>query len=287
MSGEVKRVWLDQVQGTAHGQPNTIEGNVCPVEYSRFKYGDGDVASRYGVELADKIAKQSIVQDGNYAVTSSAYKVAPPASNSMLGTFVQRLQETVPQANFEPFKIDRKNLAQGDYALMSVEERENIMERNGLQMPYDFDMSVDGIIALDDILVTGSHERLLHRLFIRSGLSEIPLTYAYILTVEENSTDPRVESAINHCAIRSLSSVAQLSRDTSNFVPNARICKMLVSSSESDIQAFCESIDEEALETIREYIEGDELETMDAYRAGVAAFRSAYEQRDISNAIAA
>ncbi len=278
MSKEAKRIWLDQVDSSSISDPVTVNGTICPIGYSKFKYGDGEVASTYGDLLAEKILEEGIVENGTYAVTSSGYKVAPPASHSMLGSFVHRLREE-SEATIVPFKINRGVLTQGDYASMSAEDREKIMEKNGLSLPPDFDYDIDGIMALDDILVTGSHERMLHKLFVRSGLSEKPISYAYILKVEKDCTDPRIEAEINHCAVRSLSHVAQLSRETSLFVPNARICKMIVSSDQATIEEFCNGIDPAALEIISQYIEGDELHEMDTYRSGVEAFRNAYASR--------
>lgn len=279
MSKETQRVWLDQLNSSCIDTPTTTEGIICPVEYSRFKYGDGEAANTYGTMLAEKTLEEEIVGNGRYAVTSSGYKVTPPASHSMLASFVDKLRQASPKTVLTPFKINRGVLTQGDYASMGAAEREEIMEKNGLSMPEDFDNSVDGVIALDDILVTGSHERMLHKLFIRSGLSETPISYAYILKVEDDNTDPRVEAEINHCAIRSLSHVAQLSRETSLFVPNARICKMVVSSDQASIEEFCSSVDDSVLETILRYIEGDELHEMDTYRSGVEVFRDAYASR--------
>lgn len=279
MSKEAQRIWLDQVDNSSIVEPNTTEDIICPVRYSRFKYGDGEVAGIYGTMLAEKALEDGIIGKGTYAVTSSGYKIAPPASHSMLAPFVDRVRQASPETIIKPFKINRGVLTQGDYASMDITERQKIMEKNGLSMPEGFDSSVDGVIALDDILVTGSHERMLHKLFIRSGLSETPISYAYILKVEDGCADPRVEAEINHCAIRSLSHVAQLSRETSLFVPNARICKMVVSSDQATIEEFCNNVNDAALETILRYIEGDELHEMDTYRSGVEAFRNAYANR--------
>lgn len=279
MSGRVERTWLDKVDQTSIAIPHTLQQAVIPIEYSRFKYGDGEIAHQYGSLLAEKMVEEGLIGEGKHAVTSSAYKVAPPASHSMLGSFVSRARELAPQAIITPFKIDRHNLTEGDYASMGIEEREQVMEKNGLSMPVDFDTDLDSVVALDDILVTGSHEKIIHQLFMRSGLSETQISYAYILKVAEGSKDPRIEAAINHCAIRSLANVAKLNRETASFVPNARICKMIVSSSPDEIIRFCDAMSDATLETISQYIEGDNLDDMEAYHEGVDIFRQAYMSR--------
>lgn len=268
------RFSLDIVSGlNEQGKVYTKDGTVCVDNYSRFKHGDGDVSETFGLQLAEAFSDQYDSLDGGHIlVTSSAYKAAPPASESLLEPFTTRLQERFPAARVEPFKIDRTVLTQGDYATMSIEQREDIMKRNGLKLPKNVDIHADAIIALDDILVTGSHEVAVQNLFDRSGVTS-DIYYAYLLKVGEGVNDPRIEAAVNYCAVRSLSDVVKVANNSTTFIPNARVCKMIVSSGPEDIAHFSESVeDADVLETIHEYIQGDELDKMQGYTDGARLF---------------
>ena len=271
------RAFVDTVSADTNGIPYTT-GEISLEEYSRFKYGDGDVATKFGHLVAQRALEVIPVDIDNpmpILVTSSAYKVAPPASQSLLEPFVTAVRDELPQAHIEPFKIYRSVLTEGDYASMTLEQREMVMERNGLVLPDGLPETARAVIALDDILVTGSHERMLHRKL--DGTIDALMLYCYILDVSEDATNPAIEAAINHIAMSSLQSLIHIAKTSSSFIPNARSCKMVVGSTSDEVHAFVEEASETAmpLETILEYVEGDELEQMQRYEAGVQALRKA------------
>jgi hypothetical protein len=271
------RAFIDTVNSTENLVPFTT-GEISLEEYSRFKYGDGDIARKFGQLLAIRALEVIPVDIDNpmpILVTSSAYKTAPPASNALVEPFVTAMREEIPDAHIEPFKIYRSILTEGDYASMSLEEREAVMERNGLILPDGLPETARAVIALDDILVTGSHERMIHRKL--DGTIDALMLYCYILDVSEDATNPAIEAAINHIALSSLKSLIHIAKTCTEFIPNARICKLIVGNTPDEIRRFSEeALDANMpLETILEYVEGDELEKMLAYSLGVKALRSA------------
>lgn len=271
------RAFIDTVNATEHLVPYT-SGEISLEEYSRFKYGDGDIARKFGKLLAIRALEVVPVDIDNpmpILVTSSAYKTAPPASYALVKPFVEAVREELPDAHIEPFKIYRSILTEGDYASMSLEEREAVMERNGLVLPDDLPETARAVIALDDILVTGSHERMIHRKL--DGAIDALMLYCYILDVSEDATNPAIEAAINHIALSSLQSLIHIAKTATEFIPNARICKLIVGSTPAEIQQFSEEALETnmPLDTILEYVEGDELEQMQRYSGGVKALRTA------------
>lgn len=271
------RFSLDTLGGRdPEGRPYTTGGKVSVEDYSNFKYGDGVVAKEFGIKLADAFADAHDELDGGrILVTSSAFKVAPPASDSILRPFATQLQNRLGDADVETFQIKRTYLTQGDYATMSAEERDAQIKRNSLRFPEGLDVKADAFIGLDDILVTGSHEGSVQGLFDRNGV-DTEVYHTYLLTATEGLNDPTIEAAVNHCAIRSLGDVARLANTTDIFVPNARLCKMIVSADPEEVAEFTNAIsDVSVLETLRDYIAGDELEQMPGYTEGVRTFARA------------
>lgn len=241
-------------------------------KYSEFKYGRGDVARMYGQAMARLLFAnhpELLAQEELY-VSSSAYKAAPPASNSLVSPFVQGAQEVVAQADSPlrviPFKINRTTITQGDYASMSLAEREVIMSKNGLCLPEGVDIADTSVVALDDIFVTGSHEKSIEELMRKSSVRDT--YYLYILRVANGHLSPQIEAQINGTTVTSIDDVLRISEVSCPFVPNARLCKFILSQPADDIERFVSTVDQGVLDTITTYATNDGLAEMATYSDG-------------------
>ncbi len=249
----------------ALGQIAVAAGGVNLEEYSRFKHGDGEAAASYGAMLAREFVEvhPSTLNSEPLLVTSSAYKVAPSAAHSLVAPFVAELQRiTGTQTNANAFKIDRAVLTDGDYASLSVEERQQTMERNGLSLPEGLDLRGQSVVLLDDILVTGSHEVVTRKLLDEASAKAIYC--GYILRVNGGESFPEVEALINTQVVRNVDDILAITQEP-NFIPNARLCKFILSRPITEIARFCDEAPPETVKTVKAYIRGDGLDTMLKY----------------------
>ncbi len=221
------------------------------VEYSRFKFGDGEVSEKYGSLLGELAC---VAQD-KVLVASSAYRTAPPASESLVMPFVEMAHSRL-SASFVPFKISKAKLATDNYASLSFDERARTLQ-NDLILPSDIDFSGRHVVILDDIRVTGLREAALKRLFASAGVAHA--TFQYVLDVPEGRRFPQTEAAINVRAVKSIEDVITLAQRP-DFIPNVRLCKFIISRNLSDLEIFCCRVPKSVAEMVVEYIRADNLE---------------------------
>jgi hypothetical protein len=220
-------------------------------EYSRFKFGDGAVSKKYGSLLGELACA---TQD-EILVASSAYRTAPPASESLVTPFVEMAQSRL-SANFVPFKISKAKLATDNYASLSFDERAQTLQ-NDLILPGNVDFSEKHVVILDDIRVTGLREAALKRLLESAGVTHA--TFHYVLNVPGGKQFPRTEAAINLRAVKSIDDVISLAQNP-GFIPNVRLCKFIISRNISDLELFCSHVPQRIADTVLEYIKADNLE---------------------------
>lgn len=243
---------------------------LCLRQYSEFKYGNGAVANKLGSFLAQQFLD---VADGDHTevlVTSSAYKSAPPAARALQDSFVENIRTlSGEEESVSTFKIYRSNLTNGDYAAMSLEQRQEVMASNGLVLPADLDITDRDIVILDDISVTGSHEELLRNLL--APLNPNSMHYGYVLSVLNGKAFPGIEAAINATSVRSLDDIIWLI-ESPEFIPNARFCKFILSQQLSEIERFIQVAPPTLLEVMSRYIQEDDLAKISSYQAQAEFF---------------
>ena len=221
-------------------------------DYSLMKYGCGTVAIRYGTKLAEAYidAHRSTLETWDPAsvvVTSSAYKVAPTASNIVMQGFLARLNRfflEMQKGPAHPVHISRLSLASGDYGNLTEAQRMQRMRHNKL---YVDPAQIQGkhVLIVDDAYITGAHERNVRELLDEQKPAS--LTFLYIVKLKNGvgGKFPKVEDRINHAAIHKVTDIFTLMRRP-DFVPNDRVCKGLLSRIDSDTlqKELCDVIDD-------------------------------------------
>lgn len=233
--------------------PYVVEEFTDIAEYSRFKFGDGEVSQKYGSMLGE-LACQDVDPMDDILVTSSAYCFAPPASESLVIPFVQKLREEGVNAN--TFKISKAKLATDNYASLSFSERARTLQSD-LILPDDRNLKGKKVIALDDIRVTGLREAALKSLFEDVGVNQA--SFYYVLDVEGGKEYPQTEAIINIRSVCTIEDAIALAQKP-GFVPNVRLCKFIISRSITDLEHFCKSVSKDIANIVIDYIEKDNLE---------------------------
>lgn len=287
MPERLERFTLGNVHTDA-GEP-VIEPNFPGIElsfedYSRFKYGDGAVSRMYGAAIARHLVPLCIEYEGDrdLHVTSSAYKIARPASASLVEPFVGMAQAVAyahgSRGRIVPFKINRANLTDGDYAAMSAEQRSKVMSQNGLNLPKGVVIEDQHVVALDDIRVTGSHEVTLDALLRKKGADVV--THAYILDVPNGKSDPTLEARINKSSVQDIDDLIEVA-SVKHFAANARFGKRILTERPDDIRKFVATISPRITSRIINDAIGDGLDEMDRYKKGFHILVDSFAERVI------
>ena len=202
--------------------------------YSRYKYGSAVAADSFARALAQAFLDRyrGLAHQPRLLIASSPYRRVPTAANALAVRFATVLNAARAGRGVPPaplLHIERIAASSGDYGTLSAEARTRLMAANALC----FDRlrpHADGahLIVVDDVKVTGAHQRCLTR-----ASETLPLdsrTFAHIAAFDGASTqrpDPALEDRLNHAAISTLDDLADIVGDA-DFTWNVRVCKFLL-----------------------------------------------------------
>ena len=233
-------------------------------EYSRFKFGDGLVGIKYGTLLGSLAVSddKSFLSNDEILVASSAYRVAPPASESLVQPFVAAANLSAQgvglNTRFSHFKVSKAKLAADNYASMTFEERAATLQHD-LILPPELKLEGRYVIMLDDIRVTGLREHALIRLLEAADVERAD--FFYVLNVPNGIEHPQTEAIINKRAVRNVEDIIELANQPT-FVPNVRMCKFIVSQPIDALERFCAAVPQSVFKTVLHYIERDDLRSV-------------------------
>lgn len=246
------------------------DGAVRPVDYSRFKHGDGLVATAYGRALADRFLDVVPLASGPLAVTSSGYAAVPPAARSLVRPFLQRLHERVPELHATAFRMHRFGVSPGDYASMDADARREAVTVTAMHLDPRTDLQGMRVVALDDIRVTGTHEAAMDGCLEAAGAQWIE--HLYLVDAQACAHRPEVEAALNIGWVRDVEQVLDVAC-APTFEPNARFAKRIAIMNRQDQERFARLAPLYAVLWVTEAMAADGLEHLPAYATGVRRFR--------------
>jgi hypothetical protein len=247
---------------TPSGLEPVVRQDFTDIEsYSRFKFGDGEVGGRYGATLGSLVLNEAVelLNAHEVHVTSSAFRVAPPASESLVGPFLASAdaaaREEGAATTFSRFKIGKSRLATDNYAGMSFEERSQTLQSD-LVLPSGLELEGQSVIILDDIRVTGLRQAALESLLEGAGVARA--SFYYVLHVPDGKVYPQTEAIINARSVKTIDDILELAIRP-GFVPNVRLCKFILSQTLNELERFCSSVPSDVRDVVLHYIEADNL----------------------------
>lgn len=143
-----------------------------PIEYSRFKFGDYQIAARYGNELFDyfKVTMLQILLQkyDSILIYSSPYTLIPTSSYYLTQSFYSSLSNYLNESQtykvtIKNCKIKRCQTYTEDYGALNAEERYNLIKNDTYKF-VDLPSNKDVCIFIDDISITGTHQRVIEKL---------------------------------------------------------------------------------------------------------------------------
>lgn len=253
------------------------------VKYSRFKYGDTNVAAAYGLEMSTRL-KACVLDAAErrrepVVITASAYKMLPTAARSLVQVIHDRLH--ADGYKIDSGRIHRLNLTNGDYAAMSTEERESAMRQNGIHIDEELFLGRH-VIVVDDIKITGAHERSIREMF--TGRAILSLTHIYVVQMDPRlvAEDPTAEDTLNRAWVNGLDQLSELIRaNPSEYLFNARTVKLILSSEPAELCNFLDTLTTEHIQKLYEGATGDGYQLMAPYTAGFACLAAEARARGI------
>ncbi|MFY0255229.1 phosphoribosyltransferase family protein [Chitinophaga sp. 30R24] len=209
-----------------------------PDAYSRFKFGDEAVAEQFGIHLAEgfiahHLRHHPIVQ---MVVVSSPYSFIPTATFAMKNHFVFHLNRWLA-ANGHPVlqetKVHRTISYKEDYGQLDAAQRLQLIGNDRFHIDKAF-LEGKKVLFLDDIRITGAHERMILKMTADYQLSN-ELFLLYFAELKNPDIHPNIENYLNYYAVKSIFDLSPIIQGEHFFI-NTRIVKYILN---YDFETFC------------------------------------------------
>ena len=195
--------------------------------YSLMKHGCVD-SLRYFANELNRLISDIVSPGTTYQIAATPFVSVPNAANLLL-------DEVLNNRDYDEFDrvyLRRKKLIARDFAELSYAERMGMSQC--LAFDYDkSDFSGRSLIVVDDVRVTGAHERAI---VSRLGHIVTEFNFFYLLDLS-GCQDAAFESVINTLAIKSIFDILPL-RQNRSYTYNSRVLKMLFLSSDDEFRTF-------------------------------------------------
>jgi hypothetical protein len=269
--GQTMRTYSHYLYPLVWGEDGQLESPFPGALYSQYKYGCGMAARALAAQLFHSVRSRFAewLQEGPVYVTASAYKAVPTAAQQICDEFVRLLDAYLLWQNGRhalPFRIERRTVFEGDYGKLEQTEREALMQQNLLCC--NTDLQGCRVVVIDDVRITGSHERRVQQLMLAAGVDE--LLSLFIGKNLQPDTNGAVEHVLNHQWLHSLRQLRELMQRP-HWQVNARVCKYLLSHPDIDqLLNFWLTVPPQQQQSILHAMDADGYSSMPAYAATYA-----------------
>ena len=251
-----------------HKINNTADFGFNADDYSRFKFGDDLVAKTFGQSLADGFIKDFLEDSAmseQIVVISSPYCFIPTATFAMKNYFVYQLNHWLAE-NKKPVvqeaKIHRTITYKEDYGELNAEDRLKLIGNDSFQIDKDF-LKDKVLFFLDDIKITGSHEKMILKTVKEYGLNN-NIFMLYFAELVNGNIHPNIENHLNYHAVKSVSDLNTIIQ-SGHFCFNTRIVKYILNCDFESFQQFLEQQTDSFLENLYHLSLGNSYHTIDSY----------------------
>jgi hypothetical protein len=243
-----------------------------PNEYSKFKFGDDNIAEKFGTNLAIAFINQLLSKEiitKQIVVISSPYAFIPTATFAMKNYFVYELNKWLAANSLsvvQETKIYRTITYKEDYGELDAEERMRLIGNDHFHIDKEF-LDNKTLIFLDDIKITGSHERMILKMVNEFNLpNEIFLLYFAELV--NNDIHPNIENFLNYHFIKTIFDLDSIIK-SERFIINTRIVKFILSAEAVLFRIFIQNHSSNFNNLLLNMALGNSYHTIDAYKGNI------------------
>jgi FMN phosphatase YigB (HAD superfamily) len=188
-----------------------------PDDYSKFKYGSHEIAQKFGKDLFEYFKSnhlnEVISKFIKIIVYSSPYMQIPTSSYYLTHVFFEAFKQHVAikrikHIKIEFGKIERCQTYTDDYGSLTSEERFNLIKNDTYKLitvPDEDDLC----IFIDDISITGTHQRVVEQLLLRDGI-KANIIFLYFAKLSNPQVSPSFENYLNYHYINDFSRLFEL-----------------------------------------------------------------------------
>ena len=205
--------------------------------FSAFKHGDTCVAKKMAHELVEHFEQHflDVIKNKKCLIYSSPYSYISTASLFLTQYFIEILSKKHSDLDITIAKIGRRQTYSEDYGLLSAEQRYNLISNDTysfLDLPHESYF----LIFIDDISITGTHQRVIEKLLKREKINNDAL-FLYFAKLTDNS-DPSIENYLNNFKIKNTDDLLKLILSSSFQFTTRTVKRMLVLDSKDFMMAI-------------------------------------------------
>jgi hypothetical protein len=255
---------------------NTTEFGFDPDAYSRFKFGDDQVAKQFGLALADGFINNYLKDnfiDNQIVVISSPYSFIPTATFAMKNYFVHQLNRWMVDNGglvVQEAKVHRTITYKEDYGALSAEERMNLIGNDSFQIDKQF-LEHKTLLFLDDIRITGSHERMILKMVDTYEMKN-DIHLLYFAELANLEIHPNVENMLNYHQVKSIFDLESIIKSGA-FTFNTRIVKYILNTDLNSFSIFINNQTEDFIELLYNLALGNGYHNIEAYASNLSFIR--------------
>ncbi|MEI6746397.1 MAG: phosphoribosyltransferase family protein [Methylococcaceae bacterium] len=241
------------------------------IEYSKLKYGSRKYARRLGMELASNFLQSVEFQnlcpnlfEKKIVVCSAPWKNIPVASTALKDYFISEFNPiwSLDNPEVEDLKVYREHSYNEDYGVMTKEERERAITSDDFHIDKEF-IKGKVLFFIDDIIVTGAHERRIESL-LKSVEFEGVVLFLYYAEYQGND-NPAIENELNYAFMKNLADMDCIIKNEI-LIFNTRLVKFILNSSYYEFKTFIFNQSHCFCSSLKTHIECNEYHKIDEFK---------------------
>jgi hypothetical protein len=260
-----------------HKISNAVDFGFSADDYSRFKFGDDDIAHQFGKELANGFIKgflEDNLINGQIVVISSPYCFIPTATFAMKNHFVTQLNRWLADHGHlvvQEAKVHRTITYKEDYGELSAEDRIKLIGNDSFHIDKDF-LEGKTLFFLDDIKITGSHEKMILKMVKEYGLKN-DIFMLYYAELVNHDIHPNIENHLNYHFVKSVFDLDEVIKN-GNFCFNTRIVKYILNCDFNSFTFFLEGQTAEFKNNLYDLALGNSYHLIESYARNLGFLKS-------------
>ncbi len=237
--------------------------------YSRFKFGDGEIAQQFGEELAYAFIDAyniELLTENEIVLIASPYNSIPTASFAMASHFKRVVNHFLYQNNRNALlesKIHRYKTYSEDYGSMSYAERVALISSDTYHLDKTF-LKNRWCLFVDDIKITGSHEYVICKQIAEKNMKTNAI-FLYYAILQNAEIPPHFENFLNYYEVKNIHDLVNIINNPT-FVLNTRTIKYLLTLSQAELKYLIESVSIQQLYLIVNQAISNNYHLMEVYK---------------------
>ncbi len=240
------------------------------IEYSKFKFGDGIIAEKFGKSLAKNFINDCLSASyyrGQIVVVSSPYSFIPTATFYLKNHFVYEVNKWLIANNFpvvQEAKIYRFTSYSEDYGAMSAADRMKLIGNDNFHIDKSF-IEEKLILFLDDIRITGSHEKAILAMLSKLNIN-CQYHLLYFAELKNSNLPATIENDLNYAFVNSIFKIDEIISG-GRFEINTRIVKYILNFEHESFKIFIKNKNEDLKNLIFNMAVGNSYHNIKSYKA--------------------